>query len=170
MKKEKNDLMDKIISLAKRRGFIFPSSEIYGGFAAVYDFGPYGVELANNIKKEWWKRMTQLRDDVVGLDSAIFMSPKIWEASGHVKGFSDPLTECRKCHGRLRLDSLLEDMGVFADEKMSDEEINKIFDANRDKIKCPTCGAQDFTPGKSFNLLVQSNLGNSERNTHTSRV
>lgn len=104
--------------------------------------------------------MTQLRDDVVGLDSAIFMSPKIWEASGHVKGFSDPLTECRKCHGRLRLDSLLEDMGVFADEKMSDEEINKIFDANRDKIKCPTCGAQDFTPGKSFNLLVQSNLGN----------
>ena len=160
MKKEKNDLMDKIISLAKRRGFIFPSSEIYGGFAAVYDFGPYGVELANNIKKEWWKRMTQLRDDVVGLDSAIFMSPKIWEASGHVKGFSDPLTECRKCHGRLRLDSLLEDMGVFADEKMSDEEINKIFDANRDKIKCPTCGAQDFTPGKSFNLLVQSNLGN----------
>ena len=152
--------MDKIISLAKRRGFVFPSSEIYGGFAAVYDFGPYGVELANNIKKEWWKAMTQLRSDVVGLDAAIFMSPKVWEASGHVKGFSDPLTECRKCHGRLRLDTLLEDIGVAADEKMSEEEINQIFDANRDKIKCPTCGAQDFTPGRSFNLLVQSNLGN----------
>jgi glycyl-tRNA synthetase len=159
MKKEKNDLMEKIISLAKRRGFVFSSSEIYGGFAAVYDFGPYGVELANNIKKEWWKSMTQLRDDVVGLDSAIFMSPKIWEASGHVKGFSDPLTECRKCHTRLRLDSLIEEIGVLADEKMSDDEINQIFDANRDKIKCPNCGAQDFTSGKSFNLLVQSNLG-----------
>ncbi len=159
MKKEKNDLMDKIVSLAKRRGFVFPSSEIYGGFAAVYDFGPYGVELANNIKKEWWKAMTQLRSDVVGLDSAIFMSPKIWEASGHVKGFSDPLTECRKCHARLRLDTLLEDAGVFADEKMSEEEINQVFDANKTKIKCPTCGSQDFTPGKSFNLLVQSNLG-----------
>ncbi len=160
MKKEVDKKMDKIVSLAKRRGFVFPSSEIYDGFMAVYDFGPYGVELANNIKKEWWKEMTQLRDDVVGLDSAIFMSPKIWEASGHVKGFSDPLTECRKCHSRLRLDSLLEEAGVFADEKMSEDEINKIFETNRNKIKCPSCGAQDFTPGKKFNLLVQSNLGN----------
>lgn len=160
MKKEKNDLMEKIISLAKRRGFVFPSSEIYGGFAAVYDFGPYGVELANNIKKEWWKAMTQLRDDVVGLDSGIFMNPKVWEVSGHVKGFADPLTECRKCHSRLRLDTLLEEAGIFADEKMSEDEINQIFDAHRQEIKCPNCGAQDFTPGKSFNLLVQSNLGN----------
>ena len=160
MKKEVDKKMDKIVALAKRRGFVFPSSEIYDGFTAIYDFGPYGVELSNNIKKEWWKAMTQLRDDVVGLDSAIFMSPKIWEASGHVKGFSDPLTECRKCHGRLRLDSLLEEAGVFADEKMSEDEINKIFETNRSKIKCPNCGAQDFTPGKKFNLLVQSNLGN----------
>ena len=160
MKKEVDKKMDKIVALAKRRGFVFPSSEIYDGFTAVYDFGPYGVELANNIKKEWWKAMTQLRDDVVGLDSAIFMSPKIWEASGHVKGFSDPLTECRKCHGRSRLDSLLEEAGVFADEKMSEDEINEIFETNRSKIKCPNCGAQDFTPGKKFNLLVQSNLGN----------
>lgn len=152
--------MDNIISLCKRRGFVFPSSEIYDGFAAVYDLGPYGVELANNIKREWWKAMTQLRDDVVGLDSSIFMSPRIWEASGHVKGFSDPLTECRKCHSRLRLDSLLEDAGIFADEKMSEEEINKIFDDNKGKVKCPNCGATDFTPGKKFNLLVQSNLGN----------
>ncbi|MCK9439275.1 MAG: glycine--tRNA ligase [Patescibacteria group bacterium] len=152
--------MEKIVSLCKRRGFVFPSSEIYNGFPAVYDYGSYGVELANNIKIAWWKSMTQYRQDVVGLDSAIFMSPKIWEASGHVKGFSDPLTECRKCHSRLRLDSLLEEAGVFADEKMSEEEINEIFNQNKDKIKCPNCGAQDFTPGKSFNLLVKSNLGN----------
>ena len=159
-KKTTDNSMDKIISFCKRRGFVFPSSEIYDGLAAVYDYGPYGVELANNIKKEWWRAMTQLRDDVVGLDSAIFMNPKVWEASGHVKGFSDPLTECRKCHSRLRLDSLLEDAGIFADEKMSEEEINKIFDDNKDKIKCPNCGSSDFTPGRKFNLLVQSNLGN----------
>ncbi len=159
-KSEKDNLMDKIVSLCKRRGFVFPSSEIYDGFAAVYDMGPYGVELANNIKKEWWKAMTQLRDDIVGLDSAIFMSPRVWEASGHVKGFSDPLTECKKCHSRLRLDSLLEDAGIMADEKMSEEEINQIFSDNKEKIKCPTCGEKDFTPGKKFNLLVQSNLGN----------
>jgi len=157
---EKINSLDKIISLCKRRGFVFPSSEIYDGFTAIYDFGPYGVELANNIKKEWWKTMTQLRDDIVGLDSAIFMSPKIWEASGHVSNFSDPLTECKKCHSRLRLDSLLEEAGVFADEKMSEEEINDIFNENKSKIKCPTCGASDFTPGRKFNLLVQSNLGN----------
>ncbi len=159
-KNENNSSLDKIVSLCKRRGFVFSSSEIYDGFTAIYDFGPYGVELANNIKKEWWKEMTQLRDEVVGLDSAIFMSPKIWEASGHVKGFSDPLTECKKCHSRLRLDTLLEEAGIFADEKMSEEEINKIFNDNKEKIKCPNCGEKNFTEGKKFNLLVQSNLGN----------
>lgn len=152
--------MDKIVSLCKRRGFVFPSSEIYEGFAAVYDFGPYGVELANNIKNAWWKAMVQMRDDVVGLDSAIFMSPRVWEASGHVKGFSDPLTECKKCHARLRLDNLLEEHGIFADEKMSEEEINKIFKDNTGKIKCPNCGSTEFSEGKNFNLLVKSNLGN----------
>jgi glycyl-tRNA synthetase len=160
MKKEENKVLEKIVSLCKRRGFVFPSSEIYDGFAAVYDFGPYGVELANNIKQTWWRSMTQLREDIVGLDSAIFMSPKVWEASGHVKGFSDPLTECKKCHSRFRLDSMLEEAGVFADEKMSEDEINKIFDDNRVKFKCINCGAQDFTPAKKFNLLVKSNLGN----------
>ena len=160
MKKENNKDLDKIVSLCKRRGFVFPSSEIYDGLAAVYDYGPYGVELANNIKRLWWKEMTQLRDDVVGLDSAIFMSPKVWEASGHVQGFSDPLTECRKCHSRFRLDSMLEEAGIFADEKMSEDEINKIFQENQDKFKCLNCGAKDFTPGKKFNLLVKSNLGN----------
>jgi glycyl-tRNA synthetase len=160
MKKEENKVLEKIVSLCKRRGFVFPSSEIYDGFAAVYDFGPYGVELANNIKQVWWRSMTQLREDIVGLDSAIFMSPKVWEASGHVKGFSDPLTECRKCHSRFRLDAMLEEAGVFADEKMSEDEINKIFDDNKSKFKCVNCGAQDFTPAKKFNLLVKSNLGN----------
>lgn len=158
--KQQGEKLNKIVSLAKRRGFVFASSEIYGGFTAIYDYGPYGVELLNNIKKEWWKNMVQLRDNIVGLDSAIFMNPKIWEASGHVKGFSDPLTECKKCHSRSRLDTLLEEAGIFADEKMSEEEINIIFDKNKEKIKCPVCGASDFTPGKKFNLLVQSNLGN----------
>ena len=154
------DKMEKIVSLCKRRGFIFPSSEIYGGFAAVYDYGPYGVELANAVKREWWKVMVQLREDIVGLDSAIFMHPKIWEASGHVSGFSDPLVECKKCHSRLRLDHLLEDVGIDADEKMSEEEINKIFNDNLKEIKCPSCGGQNFTDVKKFNLLVKSNLGN----------
>lgn len=152
--------MDKIVSLCKRRGFVFPSSEIYGGFAAVYDYGSYGTELENNIKKEWWKHMVQIREDIVGLDSSIFMHPKIWEASGHVGGFSDPLTECKKCHARLRVDHMLESIDVAADEKMSEEEINKIFNENKAKIKCPTCGASDFTDVKKFNLLVKSNLGN----------
>lgn len=152
--------IEKIVSLCKRRGFVFPSSEIYGGFAAVYDYGPYGVELANNIKSAWWKTMVQEREDIVGLDSAIFMHPKIWEASGHVKGFADPLTECKKCHLRFRADTLLDEAGIFADEKMSEEEINRIFNDNREKISCPNCKEKDFTKAEKFNLLVQSNLGN----------
>ncbi len=160
MKNKNENSMDKIVSLCKRRGFIFPSSEIYGGFSAVYDYGPYGVELTNNIKKEWWKTMVQMREDIVGLDSAIFMNPKIWEASGHTSGFSDPLIECKKCHSRSRVDHLLEDVGVFADEKMSEEEIQEIFSENREKIKCPKCGQSDFSEARKFNLLVQANLGN----------
>jgi len=153
-------IFDKIISLCKRRGFIFASSEIYGGFAAIYDYGPYGVELANAVKREWWKSMVQYREDIVGLDSAIFMHPKVWEASGHVAGFSDPLAECKSCHERFRVDHLLEEAGISADEKMSEEEINKLFAENREKIKCPSCGKKDFTEARKFNLLVQSNLGN----------
>ena len=159
-KKEADEKFLQIISLCKRRGFVFPSSEIYDGFTAVYDFGPYGVELANNIKKLWWKEMVQLRDDIVGLDIAIFMNPKNWDASGHLSGFGDSLTEGKKCHARLRLDTLLEEAGIFADEKMTEDEINNIFNENKDKIKCPICGAKDFSQAKKFNLLVQSNLGN----------
>jgi glycyl-tRNA synthetase len=152
--------MEKIVSLCKRRGFVFPSSEIYGGFAAVYDLGPYGVELANALKREWWKYMVQMREDVVGLDSAIFMHPKIWEASGHVSGFSDPLSECRNCHLRVRVDHLLEEIDVAADEKMSEAEINALFNQNKEKVQCPKCGKKDFTEARKFNLLVKSNLGN----------
>ncbi len=162
MSEKKDDkLMEKIVSLCKRRGFVFPSSEIYGGFAAVYDYGSYGVELSKNIKDAWWKAMVQEEDNIVGLDSSIFMHPKIWEASGHVGGFSDPLTECKQCHARSRVDHLLEDVGVFADEKMSEEEINVLLEENKDKIKCPKCNtAGQFSEAKNFNLLVQSNLGN----------
>ena len=152
--------LEKIVSLCKRRGFVFPSSEIYGGFASIYDYGPYGVELENNIKRAWWKTMVQEREDIVGLDAAIFMHPKVWEASGHIAGFSDPLIECKNCHSRWRADHLLEDIGVFADEKMSEEEINEIFNQHKDKVKCPRCGERDFTPVRKFNLLVKSNLGN----------
>ncbi len=155
-----NLTLEKIVSFSKRRGFIFPSSEIYGGFAAVYDYGPYGVELSKNIKNEWWKAMVQMREDIVGLDSGIFMHPRIWEASGHVAGFSDPLSECKTCHMRVRVDHLLEDIGITADEKMTEDEINDLFNQNKKKIKCPKCGNSDFSEAKKFNLLVKSNLGN----------
>lgn len=164
MSKEKDQdevvKMEEIVSFAKRRGFVFSSSEIYGGFAAVYDFGPYGTELAKNIREAWWKAMVQENDNIVGLDSSIFMHPKVWEASGHVGGFSDPLSECKQCHSRIRVDHLLEDAGVFADEKMTQEEINELLVENAEKLKCPKCGSSDFSEAKNFNLLVQSNLGN----------
>lgn len=160
MKKNENNLMEKLVSFAKRKGFVYPSSEIYGGFSSCYDYGPYGIELQNTIKKMWWEYMVQFREDVIGLDSAIFMHPKIWEASGHVSGFSDPLTECKSCHTRSRVDHLLEEIGIMADEKMSEEEIDNIFVKNIKKIKCPNCGKNDFTEVKKFNLLVKSNLGN----------
>ena len=101
-------MMEKIVSLCKRRGFIFPGSEIYGGLAGTWDYGPYGVELKNNVKQLWWKMFVQERDDMYGVDAAILMSPKVWEASGHVAGFSDPLVECKKCKERERADSYCE--------------------------------------------------------------
>src|SRR3989344_2076008 len=98
--KKESSLMEKIVSLAKRRGFIFPGSEIYGGLANTWDYGPLGVELKNNIKNAWWRRFVHGRDDMVGIDAALLMNPKVWEASGHLKNFSDPLVECKKCHAR----------------------------------------------------------------------
>jgi len=134
MKKIENNLMEKIVSLSKRRGFIFQSSEIYGGFGSCYDFGPLGVELKNNIKKAWWNEMTKIEDNIVGLDSAILMSPKIWAASGHLTaGFADELVECKKCHHRFRKDLL-------------------------EKDKCPDCGGE-LTESKKFNLMMKTFVG-----------
>ncbi|MCD6550054.1 glycine--tRNA ligase [bacterium] len=125
--------MEKIVSLAKRRGFIFPSSEIYGGFGSGYDYGPLGVELKNNIKKEWWREMIQIHDNIVGLDSSILMNPKVWEASGHLTaGFADFLVECKKCHKRFKGDEI--------------------------KDKCPECGGSLTSP-KKFNLMMKTFAG-----------
>ncbi len=160
MSDKKSDVsMEDIISLCKRRGFVYPGSEIYGGMAGMYDYGPLGVELLNNIKAAWWKENVHDRDDFYGLDSAIFKDPRVWDASGHTSGFSDPLAECKKCNTRIRVDKELEKVGVKADEKMREEELNKLFDENRDKIKCPTCGSKDFGAVKAFNLLVKTNMG-----------
>lgn len=152
--------MDKLVSLAKRRGFVFPSSEIYGGFAAIYDYGHYGILLKNNIQQAWWKEMVQLRDDVLGLDSAIFMHPKAWVASGHVGGFDDPQVDCRKCKTRMRADHLLEAFDINAD-KAPIEYINQELDKLKaeGKLKCVNCGSTDLTPAKQFSLMVKSNIG-----------
>ena len=151
--------MDEIIRFAKEAGFVYQSSEIYGGLAGVYDFGPYGVELLNNIKQFWWREVVRKKKNFYGLDSGMFKHPKVWDASGHTSGFSDPMAECKTCNTRIRVDKELEKIGVQADEKMSEEEINKLFFENADKIKCPKCGASDFSEAKAFNLLVKSNLG-----------
>ncbi|HEX8946806.1 MAG TPA: glycine--tRNA ligase [Candidatus Paceibacterota bacterium] len=154
-----NDLMEKIVSLAKRRGFVYPGSEIYGGLAGIYDFGPRGVELLNNLKRAWWNANVYQKENFYGLDAGMFKNPRTWEASGHVNGFSDPLAECKQCNTRIRVDKELEAVGITADEKMSEDEINSLFDAHRAEIACPKCGAHDFTPARKFNLLVKSNLG-----------
>jgi len=151
--------MDEIIAFCKRRGFIYQGSEIYGGEAGLYDFGPYGVELLNNIKKAWWRSNVQLKSNYVGLDSAMFKNPKTWVASGHVGGFADPLSECKNCHTRIRVDKELAKINVAADEKMSEKELQEIFDAHKSQIKCPSCGEKTWTEPKMFNLLVKSNLG-----------
>ncbi|MBU1046798.1 glycine--tRNA ligase [Patescibacteria group bacterium] len=151
--------MDDIISLSKRKGFVYQGSEIYGGLAGAFDFGPLGVELLNNIRSFWWKEVVQKREDYYGLDSAMFKHPKVWEASGHTSGFSDPLAECRNCNTRIRVDKELMNIGVVADEKMSEEEINKLFEENKDKIKCHNCGKKDFSRARNFNMLIKSNYG-----------
>ncbi len=154
-----SDTMEKIVSLAKRRGFVYPGSEIYGGLAGVYDFGPRGVELLNNIKRSWWKASVYDKENYYGLDAGMFKPPRVWEASGHVGGFADPLAECRACNTRIRVDKELAKLGVSADEKMTEEAINDLFDQYRGKIACPTCGKKDFSRARAFNLLVKSNLG-----------
>ena len=154
------DYLQNIISLAKRRGFVFPSSEIYGGFAAVYDYGHYGALLKNNIRDAWWRAMVQMRSDVVGLDSAIFMHPTTWKASGHVDSFDDPQVDCKKCKARWRADHILEQFGVSAD-KQPLEFLNAELDKLRaqKKLKCANCGSDQLTEAKRFSLMVKSNLG-----------
>ena len=137
--------MEKIVSLAKRRGFIFPGSEIYGGLANAWDYGPLGVELKNNVKRAWWQKIVQERDDVVGIDAAIIMHPKTWEASGHVSSFSDPLIECKSCHERFREDHLFE--GKYGEIK-----------TEHGKPLCPKCGGE-MTESKKFNLMFKTFIG-----------
>ena len=152
--------MDSIISFCKRRAFVFPSSEIYGGMSAIYDYGHYGVLLKENIKNEWLKHMVQYRDDMYGLDSAIFMHPLTWVASGHVGGFNDPQVDCKSCKARIRADSLLEEFGINADKESIEfinNELNKLREQG--KLKCPNCGSKDLTEAKVFSLMVKSNIG-----------
>jgi glycyl-tRNA synthetase len=156
---ESNTAMEKIISLCKRRGFIFQGSEIYGGLSGIYDFGPRGVELLNNLKRLWWNANVYQKENYYGLDAGMFKHPRVWDASGHTSGFSDPLAECKKCNNRVRVDKILNAIGVSADEKMDEGKLNEIFDQNRDKIICEKCGAKDFSKVRKFNLLVKSNLG-----------
>ena len=129
------DLMDTITSLAKRRGIVFQSSEIYGGLRSFWDYGPLGVELKRNVRAAWWRDMVQMRDNVVGLESSIMMSPKVWEASGHLESFTDPLVECLECHQRFRADHLPESGA------------------------CPNCGNKKFTDARNFNLMFQTYMG-----------
>ncbi len=153
----KSDLMDKVVSLCKRRGFVYPNSEIYGGLANAYDYGPLGVELLRNIKNMWWDRFVHRREDIWGLDGAIISNPKVWEASGHVSGFSDPLVDCRKCQERIRADHLVEEQLEQKVEGLPVEEISQIIFDN--KLKCPHCGSTDLTEARKFNLLFETSLG-----------
>ena len=158
--KETSKKMEDITSLCKRKGFIFQGSEIYGGLGGVYDYGHYGILLKNNIRDSWQKSMIQDRDDIFLLDSAIFMHPTTWIASGHVGNFDDPLIECRKCHNRMRADQVLESYGIVAD-KMPIDFINKELDKLREekKLKCSVCGLSDITSAKKFSLMIKSNFG-----------
>lgn len=138
---EAGNKLQKIVSLAKRRGFVFPGSEIYGGLANTWDFGPLGVELVNNIKELWWEKFVKGREDIVGISSSILMNPKVWQASGHLKDFNDPLVECKKCRRRFRLDEI-------------------------EGRKCPECGGELAKP-KKFNLMFKTFLGPVEDKVHT---
>ena len=144
------DRIDAIVSLAKRRGFVFPSSEIYGGTRSAWDYGPLGVELKENIRRQWWKAMVQERDDVVGIDSAVILARQVWEASGHVDAFVDPLTECQSCHKRFRADQLEEDF---------EARYNRL-PTSLSEINCPNCGVKGaFTPPRMFSGLMKTYLG-----------
>lgn len=150
--------LEKIISLSKRRGFVFPGSEIYGGLANTYDFGPRGVELKRNLQNYWWQHFVTKRQDMMGLDTSILMSPKVWEASGHTENFSDTLIDCLNCHFRTRTDHLIEDN--LPDTKVEGraiEELDQIIADNN--LKCPKCGQQNWTKSRYFNQLFETKIG-----------
>jgi len=142
--------MEKLVSLCKRRGFVFQSSEIYGGINSIYDYGPLGVELKNNVKKQWWRAMVQLKENIVGLDSGVLMHPRIWEASGHLAGFTDPLVDCKVCRKRFRADHLLEAAGLKPDFRAGSKLAAE--------VKCPECGGE-LTEIRDFNLMFKTFMG-----------
>ena len=144
--------LDVLASLCKRRGFIFQSSEIYGGLNGFWDYGPLGAELKRNIRESWWRAMVHSRDDVVGLDASIIMHPRVWEASGHIGGFADPMVDCRACKKRYKADQLCEDQG-------SDLVVDGKTYSLPDGIKCPACGAADLTEPRDFNLMFKTYVG-----------
>ena len=164
--------MDKIVALCKNRGFIFPGSEIYGGLANTWDYGPLGVELKNNVKKAWWKKFVQENKYNVGLDAAILMNPQTWVASGHLAGFSDPMMDCRECHERFRADKLIEDWcaenGFTLDrpiDAFSQAELKEFVEEHN--IPCPTCGKHNFTDIRQFNLMFKTFQGVTEDSKNT---
>lgn len=154
MPEKQENLMDKVGSLCKRRGFVFPGSEIYGGLANSWDYGPLGIELKNNIKKLWWKKFVQERPDMVGLDAALIMNPKVWEASGHVANFNDPLVEDKKTHERFRLDHLLEEKGVNVSGMSFDDMVAEV-----EKLKLKSPAGNELTAPRQFNMMFQTHLG-----------
>lgn len=150
--------MEQLVSMCKQRGFIYPGSEIYGGLANTWDYGPLGVELKKNIKELWWKRFIQDREDMVGLDAAILMNPRVWEASGHVDNFNDPLIECKECHTRHRADKLLEEKLSVAE--VAGKDLQELYKMIVDKgIACPHCGQKNFTEPKEFNCMFETYQG-----------
>jgi len=142
--------MDKMMSLSKRRGFMFQSSEIYGGLGSTWDYGPLGVEIKRNVKEAWWRSVVTDRDDMVGLDAAILMHPQVWVASGHVENFSDPLVECKECNSRFRQDHLLEETGIDPESPEAEATLKD--------LRCPNCGGE-LGPPRRFNLMFKTFMG-----------
>ena len=152
--------MEKVVALCKNRGYIYPGSEIYGGLANTWDYGPLGVEFKNNVKKAWWKKFVQESPYNVGLDSTILMNPQVWVASGHVGGFSDPLMDCKDCKTRHRADQLIENQSDAQPSGWSNDEMADYIEKNG--IKCPNCGSKNFTPIRKFNLMFKTFQGVTE--------
>ena len=151
--------MEKIVNLCKARGFVFPGSEIYSGFANTWDFGPVGVELKNNVKRAWWKRFVQEDENTYGVDAAILMNPRVWEASGHVQSFGDPKMDCKNCKTRHRADTIIENYskGSVSAEAMTNEEMEQYIEEH--DIKCPVCGKRDWTQIRKFNPMFTTTRG-----------